>query len=387
MRFSRYSAYTLAAFVVIAISACGNSQQPQQGGGAQPVTVVTLKKQPITLTRELPGRTSAYLVAEVRPQVNGIVKKRSFTEGGTVKAGQILYEIDDAPYRAEYNNAQAALAKAQANLEVAELSARRSAELRKIDAVSEQDNENAIASLRQAEADVASAKAALEASDVNLGYTRIAAPISGRIGKSTVTQGALVTANQNGALATVQQLDPIYVDVSQSSSEWLELKREIDSGRVKGGGPGTAVKILLEDGSTLSEEGKLQFADVSVDPQTGSFLLRVLVPNDKGTLLPGMYVRAVVSGGVFNDALLAPQQGIARDPRGGATALVVNAENKAEQRTVKVSRAIGDQWLVEDGLREGDRVIVEGLQKVQAGMPVQATEAGEPAAPAAGAAQ
>lgn len=384
--FSKYAVGAVAAGAVAVISACGGSQAPQAGGTAQPVTVVTLKTQSVALTRELPGRTTAYLVAEVRPQVNGIIKDRLFTEGGSVKAGQVLYQIDDALYRAEYSNAEASLAKAQASLDAARLSARRSAELRKIDAVSEQDNENAIASLKQAEADMAAAKAAVESSSVNLGYTRIAAPISGRIGKSTITQGALVTANQNTALATVQQLDPIYVDVSQSSSEWLELKREIDAGRIKGGGPGTSVKILLEDGSTLPQEGKLQFADVSVDQQTGSFLLRALVPNSGETLLPGMYVRAVVNAGTLSDALLAPQQGITRDPRGGATALVVNAENKVEQRTVKVSRAIGDHWLVEDGLKAGDRVIVEGLQKVQPGMPVQATEAGESAAPAADAA-
>lgn len=369
----------------LTLGGCGG-QAPQAGApGPTPVTVVTLKAQPVTLTRELPGRTSAYLVAEVRPQVTGIVKQRLFTEGGSVKAGQTLYELDDAIYRAEYNNAQAALAKARATLEAAQASARRSAELAKIDAVSAQDNENAIAALRQSEADVAAAQAAVASSSVSLGYTRIVSPISGRIGKSSVTQGALVTANQTTALATVQQLDPIYIDVSQSSSEWLQLKEAIDAGHLESSGSGTPARISLENGSQYAQMGKLQFADVSVDPTTGSFLLRVLVPNPKNTLMPGMYVKAQLNEGVRKQAVLAPQQGITRDPKGDATALVVGADSKVEQRMIKVSRTIGDQWLVEEGLQAGDKVIVEGLQKVQPGMPVQAIEAGTQAPPAASA--
>lgn len=360
----------------LSLAGCGGKNQQAMAPGAQPVVVVTLKPQTVTLTRELPGRTSAYLIAEVRPQVNGIVKRRLFTEGGTVKAGETLYELDEAIYRAAYNNAQAALTKTRATLEAAQATARRSAELVKIDAVSAQDNENAIATLRQAEADVAAADAALASSGVSLSYTRITAPISGRIGKSSVTQGALVTANQSAALATVQQLDPIYVDVSQSSSEWLQLKEAIDAGRLESSGAGTPAKISLENGSSYAQEGKLQFADVTVDPNTGSFLLRVLVPNPKNTLMPGMYVKALLNEGVRKQALLAPQQGITRDPKGGATALVVGADSKVAQRAVKVSRTIGDQWLVEEGLQAGDRVIVEGVQKVQPGMPVQATEVG-----------
>ena len=367
----------------LGLAGCGNNAP--QGGmpGATPVTVVTLKAEPVTLTRELPGRTSAHVVAEVRPQVTGIVKQRLFTEGGTVKAGQVLYELDDAVYRAAHNSAQAALNKAKATLEATQAAARRSAELAKIDAVSAQDNENAIAALRQSEADVAAAEAAVTSTGVNLSYTRITSPISGRIGKSSVTQGALVTANQAEALATVQQLDPIYVDVSQSSSEWLQLKEAIDAGRLESGGAGTPVSISLENGSKYAQAGKLQFADVTVDPTTGSFLLRALVPNPKNTLMPGMYVKALLNEGVRKDAVLAPQQGITRDPKGDAVALVVGAESKVEPRMVKVSRTIGDQWLVEDGLQAGDKVIVEGLQKVQPGMPVEPTEAGAAAAPSA----
>lgn len=358
------------------LAGCSNQAPPQGQAGPTPVTVVTLTSQPVTLTRDLPGRTSAYLVAEVRPQVTGIVKQRLFTEGGAVKAGQTLYELDDAVYRAEHNSALATLAKAKATFEAAQTAARRSAELAKIDAVSTQDNENSIATLRQSEADVAAAEAAVASSNVNLGYTRITSPISGRIGKSSVTQGALVTANQTTALATVQQLDPIYVDVSQSSNEWLQLKEAIDAGHMESSGSGTPARISLENGSQYAQMGKLQFADVSVDPTTGSFLLRVLVPNPKSTLMPGMYVKAQLNEGVRKQAVLAPQRAITRDPKGDATAMVVGEDNKVAQRKIRVSRVIGDQWLVEEGLQAGDKVIVEGLQKVQPGMSVQATEAG-----------
>jgi membrane fusion protein (multidrug efflux system) len=350
------------------------------------VSVVTIKPQSVTLTRDLPGRVSAFLVAEVRPQVSGIVKQRLFTEGGTVKAGQPLYEIDDAIYRAQWNSARATLQKAQATQEAARLTAGRSAEMVKIDAVSAQDNDNAIAALAQAQADVAAAQAAVDSSAVNLAYAHIVSPINGRIGKSSVTQGALVTADQTAALATVQQLDPIYVDVNQSSSEWLQLKQDIDAGRVQAGASGAPTKIVLENGSAYSTAGALQFSDVTVDPSTGNFLLRVLVSNPNQLLMPGMYVRAIVGEGVRPQALLAPQRGITRDPKGGATALIVDKDNKVEMREVKVSRTVGDQWLVEDGLAAGDRVIVEGLQKVQPGMPVTTAEApaADAAAPAAG---
>jgi membrane fusion protein (multidrug efflux system) len=357
------------------VAGCGSQGGPPPAGMTPQVSVVTLKPQAVTLTRDLPGRVSAFLVAEVRPQVSGIVKQRLFTEGGTVKAGQPLYELDDAIYRAQYNSARATLQKAQATQEAARLTAGRSAEMLKIDAVSAQDNDNAIAALAQAQADVAAAQAAVDSSAVNLAYAHIVSPINGRIGKSSITQGALVTADQTTALATVQQLDPIYVDVNQSSSEWLQLKQDIDAGRVQAGAAGAPANIVLENGSAYAGVGTLQFSDVTVDPTTGNFLLRVIVANPSQLLMPGMYVRAIVGEGVRPVALLAPQRGITRDPKGGATALVVNRDGKVEVRDVRVSRTIGDQWLVEEGLSPGDRVIVEGLQKVQPGMPVTAVEA------------
>ena len=363
------------------VAGCGSqSGGPAPGGRTPQVSVVTLKPQPVTLTRDLPGRVSAFLIAEVRPQVSGIVKRRWFTEGGTVKAGAPLYELDDAIYRAQYNSARATLQKAQATQEAARLTAGRAAEMVKIDAVSAQDNDNAIAALGQAQADVAAAQAAVDSSAVNLAYAHIVSPISGRIGKSSITQGALVTADQTAALATVQQLDPIYVDVNQSSSEWLQLKQDIDAGRVQAGASGAPTKIVLENGAAYAAEGTLQFSDVTVDPSTGNFLLRVIVANPNQLLMPGMYVRAIVGEGVRTQGLLAPQRGITRDPKGGATALVVGRDGKVEVRELRVSRTIGDQWLVEDGLAAGDRVIVEGLQKVQPGVPVTAVEAAPAAA-------
>jgi membrane fusion protein (multidrug efflux system) len=368
----------LSITATLLLAGCGKGGGAQQGGPppgfASPVTVVTLKSEPVTLTRELPGRTNAYLVAEVRPQVSGVLKKRLFEEGSLVKAGQPLYEIDDAVYRAQLESAQATLAKAEATVAAAKLTAERDQELIKIDAVSKQDNDNAIASYGQAQADVAAGKAVVANATVNLQYAHLAAPITGRIGKSMVTVGALVTANQDAAMATIQQLDPIYVDVNQASSEWLHLKQEIDSGRAKSGGADSPVTIILADGRTYAQKGKLQFSDVTVDPTTGDFLLRAIVPNPNGELLPGMYVRAVLDEGVLSQGVLAPQEGIARDPKGNATAMIVNAQGKAELRDVKVSRTIGDQWLVDDGLASGDRVIVEGLQKIQPGMPVNAVE-------------
>ena len=357
------------------LAGCGGPGARPPGGMTPQVSVVTLKPQSVTLTRELPGRVSAYLVAEVRPQVSGVVKRRLFTEGGTVKAGEPLYELDDAIYRAQYNSARATLQKTQATQEAARLTANRSAELVKIDAVSAQDNDNAIAALGQAQADVAAAQAALDSSAVNLAYAHIVSPISGRIGKSSVTQGALVTADQTTAMATVQQLDPVYVDVNQSSGEWLQLKQEIEAGRVQAGVADAPTKIVLENGVTYAAEAKLQFTDVTVDPTTGNFLLRAIVANPNQVLMPGMYVRAIIGEGVMPQGLLAPQRAVTRDAKGGATALVVAQDGKVEARDVKVSRTIGDQWLVENGLAAGERVIVAGLQKVQPGMTVKAVEA------------
>jgi membrane fusion protein, multidrug efflux system len=372
----------LPLFLLLLTGGCEEEQAPPPQQGAPAVTVVTLKTEPVELTRQLPGRTTAYLIAEVRPQVTGIVEERLFEEGSVVEAGQPLYQLDDATYRARYNSALASLARAEATVEVARLNAARAEELVKANAVSRQEYENAVAALQQAEADVGVAEAAVATSRVELNYARITSPIAGRIGKSTVTQGALVTADQPTPLATVQQLDPIYVDLTHSASELLQLRQAVAGGTVRGT-EDTPVTILLEDGTAFQHEGVLSFSDVSVDPSTGSFSLRVTVPNPDHLLMPGMYVRAVLSTAVLEDGILVPQQGIARDAKGNANALVVGNDGTVEQRTVEVARTIGDKWLVRSGLLAGDRVIVEGVQKVQPGMPVEATEAPSAAADAA----
>jgi membrane fusion protein (multidrug efflux system) len=338
------------------------------------VSVVTLRSRPVALTRELSGRTSAFLVAEVRPQVRGIIKERLFTEGGYVRSGQALYQLDDAAYRAQYEAALANLRKSEAALQVARSDADRYLRLARIQVVSAQDNERAIAAQVQAEADVAAARAAVKTNGVTLAYARMVAPISGRIGRSTVTQGALVTADQKEALVTIQQLDPIYVEVNQSSNEWLELRQAVDNGRVRADGTAAKARILLENGSAYTHDGRLQFTDATVDPTTGNLLLRVIVPNPQLLLLPGMYVRAVVDEGSMREGLLVPQQGIARDPKGNARALLVDLHGKVEARAVRVGRAIGSDWLVEDGLVAGDRVILEGTQRAQPGELVHAVE-------------
>lgn len=365
---------SLALAAALVLTACGEDAAPP----AMPVpevAVVTLKAQPVSLTRELAGRTTPFLVAEVRPQVTGIIERRLFDEGSVVKAGDALYAIDDAAYRASRDSASAGLARANAAELSARLSAKRSEELAAAKLVSAQDNERAQAAWAEAQADVAAARANLQSSEVTLGYARIVAPISGRIGKSSVTAGALVTANQPEALATIQQLDPIYVDLTQSSSELLQLRREVAEGKLEQA-DGVPVKVLLEDGSAYAQSGRLAFTDVTVDPTTGSYALRVVVPNPDNLLLPGMYVRAAVDMGQRPDGVLVPQQGITRDPKGHAIAMVVTPEGLVEQRTVTASRTLGDQWLVDDGLSAGDRVIVEGLQKVQPGAPATAVEAG-----------
>lgn len=380
LRHSRFLVLPLA--LSLALVACKGGEAPQQGGPGQ-VTVVTLKPAPVTLKRELAGRANGYQVAEVRPQVSGIVAKRLFTEGSLVKEGQPLYQLDDAAYRAQANSARAQLARAQASANAARLAARRSSELVKSRVISVQDDENAQAAWKQADADVLAARAALDAANVTLGYARITAPISGQIGKSSVTQGALVSAGQATPLATINQLDPIYIDVSQSSAELLQLRREMAEGRLQGASE-LPVEILLEDGSTFAHKGTLEFSEVSVDPSTGSYGLRVRVENPEHVLMPGMFVRAVVGSGVRPDGLLVPMQGIARDAKGNTSAMVVDGEGKVAVRQVVVSRTIGDKWLVESGLKAGDKVIVEGLQKIGPGMPVQATEKGaETAKPAA----
>lgn len=366
--------------MVLASAAC-EPQAPSAppAAGPIPVTVVTLEQQPVTLSRELPGRTSPYLVAEIRPQVSGIIERRLFEEGAQVEVGQPLYQLDNAVYEANLASARAALARARATLESAQVTADRLRKLVKSNAVSRQEYDEAAAALRVAEAEVQAARAEVQNREIELGYAQITSPIAGRIGRSTVTQGALVTANQADALTTVRQLDPIYVDVTMSASELLDLRRQIEAGRATRVEQ-VPVTVILDDGTPYAKQGKLTFADLTVEPTTGSFLLRAVVPNPDVLLLPGMYVRARIALAERRNAVLVPQQGITRDPKGNATALVVTADGKVEPRQVEVSRAIGDKWLVESGLAAGDRVIVEGLQKVRPGAEVQPTEAADQAA-------
>ncbi|MCE5312043.1 MAG: efflux RND transporter periplasmic adaptor subunit [Nitrospiraceae bacterium] len=340
--------------------------------GPPEVGIVTMQPVRLELTTELPGRTAPHLIAEVRPQVGGIIQKRLFTEGTDVKEGDVLYQIDPAPYQAAYNSAKAALTRAEANLAPAKLRAERYAELVKINALSKQEYDDAAALHMQAKADVESAKAALETARINLSYTKITAPISGRIGRSSVTTGALVSASQTAALATIQQLDPIYVDITQSSTDMIKLKQELASGQLKKTGKDlTRVKLLLEDGSKYPLEGKLKFSEVTVDQSTGSITLRTIFPNPKGDLLPGMFVRAVVMEGVNEKAILVPQRGVTRNPAGEAVAITVGQGDKVETRTIKTTNAVGDKWLVSEGLKAGDRVIVEGLQRAKPGSVVK----------------
>jgi len=355
------------------LSAC--DQAPQQQMPPAQVGVITIKEQPVALSTELPGRTSPYAVSEIRPQISGIVKARLFEEGSTVKAGQALYQIDPAPYQAAYAAAAASLASAKTRAD-------RYAVLLTENAISPQNNDDARAAYL-------AAKAQADAARINLNYTRITSPITGRIGASTVTVGALVTAQQATALTTVSTLDPIYVDVDQSSAELVALKRAAQAGSVTEDGAVTArVKLKLEDGSDYAHEGKLQFTDVTVDPGTGAVRLRALFPNPDGLLLPGLYVRATITQGVDPKGILAPQQAVGRDERGEPTALVVDEKNIARLRILKTGRAIGSDWQVLDGLKPGERLIVEGRGKVQPDMPVVPQPMGAaPAANGPGAAQ
>jgi membrane fusion protein (multidrug efflux system) len=359
--------------VFLMLTTCGKQQGGGPQGGVPEVSVVTMQPERVTIITELPGRTSAYLVAEVRPQVSGIIQKRFFTEGSDVKAGELLYQIDPATYEAAYAGSKAALARAEANVISIRNRVDRYKELVTINAVSQQEYDDVTAALKQAEADIEANKAATETSRINLAYTRVTASITGRIGKSNVTVGALVTANQPTPLTVIQQLDPIYVDATQSSANLLNLKRNLAAGRIKGGSPDQArVKLLLEDGTPFPLEGTLKFSDVTVDPTTGSFVLRVVFPNPKHMLLPGMYARALVQEGVMDNAILAPQQGVSRDPKGNPVALIVDAEGKVQQRIITVDRAMGDKWLISSGLGSGDQLIVEGIQKVRPGVSVKA---------------
>ncbi|HAU3146208.1 TPA: multidrug efflux RND transporter periplasmic adaptor subunit AcrA [Salmonella enterica subsp. salamae] len=358
----------------LALTGC-DDKQDQQGGQQMPeVGVVTLKTEPLQITTELPGRTVAYRIAEVRPQVSGIILKRNFVEGSDIEAGVSLYQIDPATYQATYDSAKGDLAKAQAAANIAELTVKRYQKLLGTQYISKQEYDQARADAQQATAAVVAAKAAVETARINLAYTKVTSPISGRIGKSSVTEGALVQNGQASALATVQQLDPIYVDVTQSSNDFLRLKQELANGSLKQENGKAKVDLVTSDGIKFPQSGTLEFSDVTVDQTTGSITLRAIFPNPDHTLLPGMFVRARLQEGTKPTALLVPQQGVTRTPRGDATVLVVGADNKVETRQIVASQAIGDKWLVTDGLKAGDRVVVSGLQKVRPGAQVKVQE-------------
>jgi membrane fusion protein (multidrug efflux system) len=366
----------------VVLLGCNSSPAAQQPPSRPPpeVGIVTLRPEAVTLQTELAGRTVASLVSDVRPQISGILKARRFDEGALVKAGQVLYEIDPAMYRATFQEATADLASAKATLEAARLKDERFAALAKIEGISKQEADDAHAAHELAKTGIAQKQAALEVARINLDYTAIKAPISGRIGKSSVTAGALVTANQPQALATIRALDPIYVDLTQSSEARLRLRAQLGTGGVQAGS--AKVKLKLGDGTVYNRDGTLEFAEVAVDEATGSVTLRATFPNPDGVLLPGMYVRAALDQAVATTAILAPQQGISHDPKGNATALVVGADDKVEPRTLAADRAIGDRWLVTSGLSAGDRLIIEGLNKVGPGMPVRPVEVAQAKSPA-----
>ncbi|UVE64493.1 efflux RND transporter periplasmic adaptor subunit [Burkholderia pyrrocinia] len=378
-----YRLITVAAAAVF-LAACGKKESapPPQ---TPEVGVVTVQPQAVPVFSELPGRTSAFLVAQVRARVDGIVLRREFTEGTDVKAGQRLYKIDPAPYVAALNSAKATLAKAQANLVTQNALVARYKVLVAANAVSKQDYDNAVATQGQAAADVAAGKAAVDTAQINLGYTDVVSPITGRVGISQVTPGAYVQASQATLMSTVQQLDPVYVDLTQSSLEGLKLRQDVQSGRLKTSGPGAAkVSLILEDGKTYAEPGKLQFSDVTVDQATGSVTIRAVFPNPGRVLLPGMFVRARIEQGVNENAFLVPQIGVTHDQKGQAIAMVVNAGNKVEPRPLKTTGMQGPNWIVEGGLQAGDHVIVQGGEKVRPGATVKSVPA--QLAPAANAA-
>lgn len=369
----RPSPAVLAIVGALALAACSPKQTPKPPAATPEVGVVTLQTAPVTLTSSLPGRTVAAVSAEVRPQVGGIVKKVLFEEGATVKAGQLLYLLDDASLQAAYQQASASLANAQSSVRSLKSKAERYEALAKIQGIAQQDADDAQASYDQAVAAVHQAQAALASAKVDLAHTRITAPIGGRIGISSITPGALVTASQDTALATIRRLDPMNVDLAQSSVQLLKLRQRLAAGAAQAGS--RRVTLQLEDGSTYAQAGTMKLQEVAVDESTGAVTLRASFPNPDGTLLPGMYVRAVVEEAVEPQALLAPQQGITRDPKGQATALVVGQDGKVAQRQVTTERAIGSQWLVTQGLQAGDRLIVEGTNKVAPGAIVQAVAA------------
>ena len=379
-----------ALMLATSLTACGQGkdaeqqQQGQQQQGPAQVGVITLQPQAVTLTTELPGRTSPYETSEVRPQVNGLITDRLFVEGDQVRRGQALFRIDPQPYRAAVANAQAGLARARASIASSAALQRRYGELVKINAISKQDYENSITSAQQAQADVAAQQAALRTAQIDLARTTVTAPISGRIGRAAATTGALVTAGQTNALTTIQRLDPIYVDVPQSSADLLRLRQSIAKGDLSRGGGAARVRLRLEDGSIYPVEGRLQFTDVSVDAATGTQTIRAIFDNPRGLLLPGMYVRAELIEGTQTDGLLVPQRAVQRNEQGQPTALVVGKDNKVEMRVLATSRTIGDNWLVTSGLKAGDKVIVEGAMMLRPGAPVKPVPWNPNAKPAAG---
>lgn len=362
------------------LTGCDDNKS-QQAAQQQPpeVGVVTLKNEPLKITTELPGRTSAFRVAEVRPQVSGIILKRNFVEGSDVKAGQSLYQIDPATYQAAYDSAKADLAQAEANARVAQLTITRYKPLLGTKYISQQDYDTAAGTAAQTAAAAQAARANVETARINLAYTKVTSPISGRIGKSSVTEGALVSSGQTTALATVQQLDPMYVDVTQSSDEFLRLRAELESGQLKQNDGKANVTLLMQNGNAFNQTGTLEFSDVTVDETTGSITLRAVFPNPDNRLLPGMFVRARLDEGTNPNALLVPQQGVTRTPTGQATAMVVGADNKVESRSITANQAFGDKWLVTEGLKAGDRVITTGIQRAKPGAQVTPQEVSDDA--------
>ncbi|HAV2020529.1 TPA: efflux RND transporter periplasmic adaptor subunit [Citrobacter koseri] len=376
----------LPSFIIIsaALLAGCNDQGDTQAHPAEPqVTVHVVESAPLAVTTELPGRTTPFRIAEVRPQVSGIVLKRNFTEGSDIEAGQSLYQIDPATYQADYDSAKGELAKSEAAAAIAHLTVKRYVPLVGTKYISQQEYDQAIADARQADAAVIAAKAAVESARINLAYTKVTSPISGRIGKSSVTEGALVTNGQATELATVQQLDPIYVDVTQSSSDFMRLRQSVEQGSLHKDNTRSNVELVMENGQAYPLKGTLQFSDVTVDESTGSITLRAVFPNPQHTLLPGMFVRARIDEGIQPNAILVPQQGVTRTPRGDAMVMLVNDKDQVEARDVIATQAIGDKWLISKGLQPGDKVIVSGLQKARPGEQVKATTD----APAANAAQ
>jgi membrane fusion protein (multidrug efflux system) len=354
------------------LTSCERSQPGAAGPSAVEVATIVVAPQRVVLTTELPGRTSAFRVAEIRPQVNGLIQKRLFTEGSDVTAGQALYQIDPAQFQAAFDSATAALNRVEANLPAVRARAERFEGLVADKAVSQQNSDDASAALKQAESDIQYYKATAESARINLGYTKITSPISGRIGRSTVTDGAIVTAYQGAPLATIQQLDPIYVDVPQSTNELLRLERRLANKQITAGGEGSnRVLLTLDDGTQYSLPGTLQFRDTEVDSSTASVTLRAVFPNPQGLLLPGMFVRAVVQEGINDQAIMVPQQSVSRDTKGNPIALVVNAKSTIEMRQLVLDRAIGNQWLLVSGISSGDHLVVEGLQKARPGMPAR----------------